>query len=267
MSDRPDDSSRNQLQDYLNDRRADNPVARRQAAASRLPTIHHSGIPVGGTYSAPGTSMLLSGNTSLPAMTTAQTLSSSASASSSTGLRPVQPQRLLVPHIHGGLRVPPAPHRPIFDCPFDFLSCQRTFSNKADWNTHSRTHFDGIEPPRSINCRFCDQRFQADTGSMCWYQRMEHTAMHHTDGARLAYGRPDFEMHLFCWQTKILSNEDYRDLHGYSGGRASTPQPNESPPLSPTSEEGPGVGQAYSVTHRPGDRRREDERQRQNRRR
>ena len=263
MSNRPDDSGRNQLQDYLDDRRADNPVARRQAAHSRLPTIHHPKIPVGVTHSAIGTSMLLSGNTSLPAMTTARTVSSSPSASSSIGLRPVQLQGLLVQEQHSGLR---RPHDPIFECPFNFLSCQRTFSSEADWTSHSLTHFDGIEPPRSINCRFCDQRFQADTGLMCWYQRMEHTAVHHTNGARLAYGRPDFEMYLFCWQTKILSNENYRHLHGYSGGRASTPQPNESPPLSPTSEEGPDIGQVYTVTHRPGDRRREHERERRNRR-
>ena len=121
MSNRPDDSGRNRLQDYLEDRRADNPVARRQAAHSRLPTIHHPKIPVGVTHSAIGTSMLLSGNTSLPAMTTARTVSSSPSASSSTGLRPVQLQGLLVQEQHSGLR---RPHDPIFDCPFNFLSCR-----------------------------------------------------------------------------------------------------------------------------------------------
>ena len=115
--------------------------------------------------------------------------------------------------------VHPRLHQPIFDCPFNFLSCYRTFSSEADWISHSLIHFNNIEPPKSINCRFCDQRFQAETGLTCWYHRMKHMAVHHTSGARLAYGRPDSEMYLFCWQNKILSNEDYLELHGYSGGR------------------------------------------------
>ena len=130
----------------------------------------------------------------------------------------------------GGLRIPRRLHQPIFDCPFNFLSCHRTFSSEADWISHSLIHFNNVEPPRSINCRFCDQRFQAETGLTCWYHRMKHTAVHHTYGARLAYGRPDSEMYSFCWQNRILSNEEYRELHGYSGGCTPILRPMIEPP-------------------------------------
>ena len=216
------DHSSHQLQAYLNDR-SDSVLPRRQAEISRLVRItqnhrpHQSG--------SAGTSMLLSGNGSLAALTfDTSTTKTTSSVSSSIAIRDLARQNVL--DWNGPdepLGLPDADPRPQLECPFSFLDCFLAFVDDEEWFYHSMEHFGRHGPPSFSTCGFCDEEFRAMTGMECWRERMAHVAIHYhcQPRCRLAHARPDFKMFEYLWNKHLIPVEVYKDLLGQSNSRAS----------------------------------------------
>ena len=252
------------LQAFMN--ADDGYISRVIAAQSELPiysetttAVQRSPSSIGG-----GTSMLHSGNNSLPALTRTETYSSSYSVSSSIGQR-VLPMRILDQHPQQPLSVPPPPGLIIYECPFNFLHCLLTFGNFADWYTHSLTHFGYVGPPLVAECCFCESKFQNTNGRICWKSRMEHVDLHHKWGHRLSHARPAFGMIRYLWEKNIIDGPMYRELSGTPASRTQdSPTSSRSGPMRPTSPDEIGRG-ATVFTIDVNEGRRERARRRQER--
>jgi hypothetical protein len=198
------------------------------------------------------TSMMMSGgdhsrdscSQDLAALTTASTRSSSGSVPTSVGARQIDSQRLLETGQGNALIVPPLPAQRILECPFNFLFCVMAFSNLEEWITHSMAHFCRIGPSTSNLCCFCEETFKCSTGQQSWRERMQHVALHHRLGFKLAHARPDFELFDYLWRNKLISNADYKDLKGNSTSRTTAGTAYPSPPNSPTER-----SLVYTETH------------------
>ena len=240
------------LSTYLEDR-TDSHLPRRLAAQSIIPHSNLNLAPRPGV----GTSMLLSGNSSLAALTSAGSASSAPSVSSAMGERALGPPRILEIDDQGALQVPPLTLAPVFECPFNFLSCLLTFTTFPGWFAHSLGHFRGINPPNANKCCYCDQRFHENDGQRSWRARMEHVAMHCQLGHRLAHARPDFELYRYLWSNRLLDNASYKSLMGPSNSRTSAASAYPSPPTSPnTTTMSASNDSVYTVTNDSRRRRR-----------
>lgn len=247
MAPRRDEPSGSRISTYLDDR-TDSRIPSRLAAQSNLPRINPNLAPRPGV----GTSMLLSGNSSLAALTSATSVSSTPSVSSAMGERALGPPRILEVDGHGALQVPPLRHPPVFECPFSFLCCLLTFTTFSGWLAHSMEHFRGISPPNSNKCCYCDLRFHDNDGKKSWRARMEHIALHYQLGHRLAHARPDFELYRYLWSNRILDNASYKALVGENSSRSSAASAYPTPPTSPNSTNPQASSNnAYTVTHDP----------------
>ena len=120
---------------------------------------------------------------------------------------------------------PPLP-QPVLECPFRFLGCQREFGNEGDWASHSLVHFEKqvqgrlvtIEPPKAIQCNFCEAVSENENSNVSWRIWMEHVASHHRRGERLAHARPNFTLIEYLWQQGLMQATQYRELKGPSVG-------------------------------------------------
>ena len=239
-------------------------LAQRLAGQSHLPSLRRNDL---GSYqperrSGAGTSMLLSGSSSLAALTS-ETSVSTASISSSLGVRSLAPRMLVSPVVGDGpLVIPQISHPLQLECPFNFRFCLLTFNNFDDWWEHSLTHFGKPGPPNSSRCCFCDMEFDAATGLECWQKRMEHVELHHQIGARLAHARPDFKMFEYLWNKRLITSAEYKDLKG-NGNRNEAARSWHSPPLSPVDDHGrslPSPSEAVTCTNTNRERGRERQR-------
>lgn len=200
--------------------------------------------------------MLLSGNSSLAALTSAASASSTPSVSSAMGGRALRPPRILELDGQGALQVPPLRHPPVFECPFYFLSCCRTFVTFSEWFAHSLEHFRGISPPTGNSCCYCDQTFQDSDGMRSWKARMEHVQLHYQLGHRVAHARPDFELYTYLWRCRLVDNVLYKSLVGGSNSRTSGASAYPTPPTSPNSSTSASSDSVYTVTNDSRRRRR-----------
>ncbi|MCJ1480078.1 hypothetical protein MMC06_000232 [Schaereria dolodes] len=236
------------MQDYLSDQNGDSRLPRRLAAQSRLPnlTLHQAPNHQEPPRQDPRTSMMMSGPDSLPAFTNASSHATTASLSSVVGGNAIgQQQRLLL--IRGGALELPPPGRALFECPFHFLYCLMSFLNFNEWLSHSLTHFNGVEPPRSNTCYFCEMRFEASSGRRSWKMLLEHVEMHHALGHTLAHARPNFELHQYLWHKGLIEPADYKALTGnHESSARAAQQAYPSPPGSPD-ENNPT---AYTIDNR-----------------
>ena len=162
------------------------------------------------------TSMLLSGTDSLAALTSEPSVSTT-SLSSSIGIRSLGVPRLLESPggINGALEISSINPRTQFECPFSFQFCLLIFNDFDEWFRHSLKHFHQAGPPTFSKCGFCDMQFSTTKGLECWKARMEHVALHHRVGARLAHARPDFELFKYLWSKKLIDSADYKSLLGH----------------------------------------------------
>ena len=116
--------------------------------------------------------------------------------------------------------------QPILECPFRFLGCERDFGSEGDWTSHSFVHFEkqtqggliAIEPPKGIQCIFCEAVSLNENSGVCWRTWMEHIASHHRRGERLAHARPNFILIEYLWQQGLMQATQYRELKGPSAG-------------------------------------------------
>ncbi|KAL6715140.1 hypothetical protein ACLMJK_007403 [Lecanora helva] len=125
-----------------------------------------------------------------------------------------------------GNDIPPTqwPHIPqsTLQCPFRLLGCELDFENEEEWISHSLRHFEkegqgqvvSIEPPRALECVFCNATFECEAGNTCWRSWMEHVATHHHRGERLAHARPNFALIEYLWQQELIQATQYRELKG-----------------------------------------------------
>jgi len=238
---RPDPIRSPPLERWM-DSRDDSRLASHVASQSRIPVTEARPAP------RPGTSMMMSGPSSLAGCTTGSSATSQPSVSSSMGGRVVH-SRLLELDIQGALQVPPL--RPtVFECPFNHLQCRRTFTRYSEWYAHSLEHFLSAGPPKFNRCCFCDKTFQQNDSNQSWRERMQHIATHHQLGHRLATARPDFELFQYLWQKKIIDDPLYKELMGGSHGPVANPYP--SPPTSPQSASSANSFETvFTETHRP----------------
>ncbi|KAL9123259.1 MAG: hypothetical protein Q9187_000167 [Circinaria calcarea] len=217
------------IQDYLAHSQ-DPIIAQRQAEQSQLPNFRRDQLV---RPSGAGTSMMLSGNSSLAALTSEPSLSTT-SLSSSIGIRSLGVPRLLESH-SGALVIPPINPRTQFECPFSFQFCLLIFTDFDEWFRHSLKHFHQAGPPTFSKCGFCDMQFRDTTGLECWKARMDHVALHHQLGAKLAHARPDFELFRYLWNRKLIDPAEYKSLLGH-GHRGEDSRSCDSPPLSPVDD-------------------------------
>ena len=244
------------IQDYLAHSQ-DPIIAQRLAERSQLPNFHRDQLV---RRSGAGTSMMLSGNSSLAALTFEPSVSSTSttSLSSSIGIRSLGVPRLLECRggINGPLEIPSINPRTQFECPFSFQFCLLIFTDFDEWFRHSLKHFYQAGPPTSSKCGFCDMQFRDTTGLECWKARMEHVALHHRVGARLAHARPDFELFRYLWSKKLIDPAEYKSLLG-NGHRGEDSRSCDSPPLSPVDD---NESMAVTYTHTNNERRRKRDR-------
>ncbi|MCJ1338583.1 hypothetical protein MMC09_003872 [Bachmanniomyces sp. S44760] len=217
---------RSPLQDYIQDRESDSHLPRQLATQSTLqvPVVHQSQVLRGKRRGSQTTSLLLSGDESLAALTSSPTETSSLGPPSSFGERDLNRRlRRLESRTDGVLVLPSAAHTPILECPFHFLYCVLSFTSFGEWFAHSLTHFRHIDPPRTTQCCMCEQRFQSSDGKRSWYRRLEHTLLHHQCGHTLASARPEFELYEHLWTNSLIGRADYKALTEnrlYPGGAA-----------------------------------------------
>lgn len=211
MAQRRDEPEHAPISTYLEDRTGSR-LPRRLATQSTHPPLNLDLTP----RPAVGTSMLLSGGSSLAALKSAANASSALSVSSAMGERAFGPPRILEVDCHGALQVPHK-HPPVFECPFYFLSCHLTFSTFSEWFIHSLHHFRGINPPNINNCCFCEQTFQDDNGIKSWKAKMEHLALHFQLGHKIPHVRPDFMLYEYLWKNRLVDNTLYKSLVGDRG--------------------------------------------------
>lgn len=242
------------LESYLQSQ-SDSRIPQRLAEQSTLPEIHLYRNP--GYHGAPRddnrTSMMLSGgdhsrdscSQDLAALTTASTRSSTGSVPTSVGARQIESQRRLEIGPDDALTVPPFRTQRILECPFNLMFCFMAFSNLEEWIAHSLTHFSRISPSPSNICCFCEQTFRYPTGQQSWRERMQHVALHHQLGSKLAHARPDFELFDYLWRNKVILTAEYKDLKGNSINRTTAAvSAYPSPPISPTER-----SLVYTETH------------------
>ena len=187
------------------------------------------------------TSMMVSGSDhtrdsltqSLAALTSASTRSTSESTPTSVGARGTEPRHILEVGPGNVLLITPLQAQSILECPFNFLNCLMTFSNLDDCFFHSLEHFGNVGPSASNSCCFCDETFEFSNRTQSWWERMQHIALHHQLGHRLASARPSFQLYEYLWRNKLISTADYKDLKGNSQNRARAAAAYPSPPASP----------------------------------
>ena len=197
--------------------------------------------------------MLHSGNESLAGLTTSTSTRSTRSITTFIGARALGRGRLLEPDVEGALQVVPSRNGSILECPFNFLECFLIFPSHNDWLEHSLTHFRDIPPPTTNKCAFCEQEFTATTGRKSWEDRMDHVALHHQLGHKLAHSRNDLALIRYLWNHRIMADAEYRELVCQSG------RPTSSYSTPPTSSSSISSTMPYTVTHN-------DRRERRNRR-
>jgi hypothetical protein len=106
----------------------------------------------------------------------------------------------------------------IYECHFKFLNCSFLSLDRSEWKKYCISHFENVEPPRSIRCLSCDdlpqQRFS--DGWTAWSHKIEHTTQHvellQEGVSRLCAGPPDFHMFEHLWQTRLIDDLDLEEL-------------------------------------------------------
>lgn len=201
---------------YLHDN-TDSRLPAHLAAQSEFPNAHaHTlrsvcEVPQSGN----GTSMLLSGDDSLAALTTGLSTITSEMTSMSCDAQKVGKSRILVEGENGILLVPRRSQlQGPLECPFNLLFCLQTFATIDDWFKHSLSHFRDIGPPIECHCCFCDAKFEGGSGLQSWGKRMEHVAYHHQLGCRMAHARPDFALYTYLWKNRLIGDAEYKDIRG-----------------------------------------------------
>lgn len=152
---------------------------------------------------------------------------SSESIPSSAGARLTESQRLLELGPDNVLSIPSLRSSRTLECPFNFLNCLITFSDVDEWIAHSLNHFNNSSPPKSNICCFCDQTFNCPDGMQSWQERMQHIALHHQLGSKLASARPSFLLYDHLWRNRLISNAEYKNLKGRGVGNTSKLTPED----------------------------------------
>lgn len=128
---------------------------------------------------------------------------------------------LLLDHQTGHLVLPPV-QEPIFECSFNFLQCDRTFTDQGEWLEHSLTHFKDVGPPASNECPFCLQRFMAvNSAKESWKLRMLCVSSHLERGQRIRTAKPDNRLIRYLWENSLIDKVQYRNLSCRSEGQTS----------------------------------------------
>lgn len=194
-------------------------ILRIQATVSSLPHFTAPAEP-----RRAGTSLLvsLSGRESstggLPGLSLGESVRSCGSISSCVGVEEIseRPRILEQESPEGPLVLPQLlVAEPIFECPFNFLQCYRSFTDQAEWFDHSLTHFGNVGPPSLNKCPFCDRHDGQFTSSLpmeSWTFRMTVVSWHLRQGARVGTARPDFFLINHLWENNLMSKAQYRNL-------------------------------------------------------
>lgn len=123
----------------------------------------------------------------------------------------------------------PAVQHPSPTCLFSFLGCQKTnFSNAEHWYEHSKTHFRGNPPPRTLKCPYssCRWAIASRDGEEAWAERWEHLEEEHdilADTESLCEKR-DARLYEHLWKFHVISNAQLQELRA-SGSLGSISQP------------------------------------------
>lgn len=198
----------------------DSNILRYQATRSSLPQIT---APAESRRA--GTSLLVSLSTlgsstggCLPGLSQGESVRSSESISSSLGVNEIfERVRTLVEESPDGPLILPRPlvAEPIFECPFNFLQCYRSFTDEAEWFEHSLTHFGNVGPPSLNECPFCDRhygQFKSSIPMESWKFRMMLVSWHLRNGATVATARPDFFLINYLWENNLITPVQYRNV-------------------------------------------------------
>ncbi|KAJ9651701.1 hypothetical protein H2201_009263, partial [Coniosporium apollinis] len=87
--------------------------------------------------------------------------------------------------------------------------------NLEQWKTHTMWHFRGQDPPRLVECPLCETfNYTYPNGFEVWDARMNHQAQHHYVGHALATARPEFKLHHYLWQRRIIYHAELQELKG-----------------------------------------------------
>lgn len=126
--------------------------------------------------------------------------------------------------LDGGVLPRQPVEEPIFECPFYFVECNRTFTDEAEWFEHSLAHFKDVGPPTSNECPFCDRhngRFTHPEPRESWRRRMRYVSSHHHLGETVGTARPDFYLITYLWENNLMDKAQYRNLRCRSESQTS----------------------------------------------
>lgn len=101
-------------------------------------------------------------------------------------------------------------------CLFGFLCCQRTFEEAADWYEHSKSHLQGMPPPRQLCCPHPSCRWMTSQvdGETAWNERWKHLEARHDvvrDGEMLCEKR-EGQMFEYLWNIRLISAAQLQEL-------------------------------------------------------
>jgi hypothetical protein len=97
-------------------------------------------------------------------------------------------------------------------CHFEFLGCEFKTHQQFEWEDHCLTHFNQVEPPRTMYCIRCDMpRVRYEDGWTAWRHKMNHE-MSHRHEKHNSDPQPDFYLFQHLWQTKLIDDLDLEEL-------------------------------------------------------
>ncbi|KAF2494133.1 hypothetical protein BU16DRAFT_65607 [Lophium mytilinum] len=115
--------------------------------------------------------------------------------------------------VDGVLELRPNLRSAAYECAFWFLSCSYVSTDEEEWRAHCASHFQGEQPPKSVQCPLCDE-FNAtfNDGREAWDARMKHVVWHHDLGQSLQASRPDFHLFQHLWQKGLIDDAALEEL-------------------------------------------------------
>jgi len=89
-------------------------------------------------------------------------------------------------------------------------------TSRADWYSHSLSHFEDFLPPACSLCIFCSKTFSHTDPWVSWRKRMQHIGDHFENGKTIEESRPDFGFICYLRNAGLLSEVDYQRIMTYT---------------------------------------------------
>lgn len=104
-------------------------------------------------------------------------------------------------------------------CLFSFLGCSKVFLDPIACHDHSKSHFQGATPPKTMRCLHsdCDWLIARQHGEETWQATWSHLVCEHNLPGRLInpWKRPDILMIQYLYNIRVIDGAQYQELREY----------------------------------------------------